>query len=197
MTTETIYNTQTTDSSDLTDTFVYEVDHDNKIRRTSSCQTNECLGSNDSEVSPDILFESIFSDSQTRMVFFRLLEHARETNDAVSFPYRCDTRDTCNFYRLTISISTSRCVLFFNKLLGVDHRPSGVSWNRISSRSLDAVPVCSICNRAQFDQRWYYFQELVNLDLWPADNKDMLCTSTVCQMCESGITQRIRQSSCA
>ncbi len=195
MTTEKIHHTSTPGNSVLADTFLYEVDHDNKIFRTNSYQTNECIDNNDSIPSSDTTFGSIFADAKTKTVFYQLLEHTRQTHGTVSFPYRCDTSDTCNFYRLTTSINSSRCVLFFNKLLGVDRRPSGVRWNRVSSQSSEASPVCSICNRIEIDQRWYYFQELVNLDLWPTSDQDMLCTSTMCQTCESGITQRIRQSS--
>ena len=181
------------DKETLHNTFAYEVDDYNTICRSSFAKSGY-LQSTDYQNNSDVSFESLFADKRTLSVFLNLLEHARHSMDAVSFPYRCDTETMCHFYQLTVSISTARHVLFFNKLLGSDPRASGALWKRKAGTGPEAHQLCSICNKVLFDEHWLPYQELVELGLWSDDKGDMLCSTTVCDACERGIKQRIRQS---
>lgn len=178
----------------LEESFAYEVDDYNTVCNKGPLNSTEKNDPDQTHLSRHRSFDSIFSDDKTREVFNRLLSHTRNSRDVVSFPYRCDTEKKCHYYRLIVSISSARHVLFFNKLLASDARQNGVRWLRSKSLSPDASNVCSICNRILFAQRWVEFQELVDASLWPADNSEMSCSYTVCSQCERGINQRISES---
>lgn len=177
----------------LSDTLAYEVDDYDNICSIGSAQRNGGVSSVGS-APVAMKFSSIFADDKTLAVFTRLLDHARASSDAVSFPYRCDSENTCNFYRLTVSISAARHVLFFNKLLGSDLRSMEIRWQHSFVDDSTALDTCSICNKIQFNSQWHYFQQLVEQKHWPASGKHMYCRSTVCFDCDRGISQRINQS---
>lgn len=186
-------DTTVTPDSGLHDTFAYEVDDYNTICRSGYSNSGYLTGSKEKNKT-DVSFESLFADTKTLSVFTNLLENARQSMDAVSFPYRCDTDSACHYYQLTVSISTARHVLFFNKLLGSDPRPNGPIWKRKPGTGPEAHQMCSICNQILFEERWLYFQELVEGGIWTEASGAMTCSTTVCNACERGITQRILQS---
>lgn len=182
------------DDSSLKDTFAYEVDDYDTICRSGSSDSFGHRINDESYLSTNINFDSMFTDDKTRAVFRKLLTHSRNHMDVVSFPYRCDTVTMCQYYRLTVSISGARRVMFFNKLLGCDSRQNEVRWDRISTDGDDAISLCSICNKLSVIGEWLEFQELVDTNLWPASGKEMNCAYTVCDQCEQGINQRIHES---
>ena len=182
------------ESSELKDTFAYEVDDSNIIYRSGSSNMIGYRIAENSYQPTNINFEAMFSDEKTRVVFKKVLEHVRNSRAVVSFPYRCDTELFCKYFRLTVSISSAKHVLFFNKLLGSDSRPNGVAWRRIDGVGPDAISLCSICNRLLVNQQWQEFQALVDSNLWVVSETEMPCSFTVCEFCEQGIDQRIHQS---
>ena len=186
--------TTTPENSSLKDTFAYEVDDFDTICRSGSSDAFGQRINDETYLATDISFDSMFTDAKTRKLFRKLLSHSRNHNHVVSIPYRCDTETSCQYYRLSVSISGARRVMFFNKLLGCDPRKNGVRWDRISSDNDDSTDLCSICNKLSVNGEWQEFQELVDTNLWPASGKEMKCAYTVCTQCERGVDQRINES---
>ncbi len=182
------------DNSLLSETFAYEVDDYDVICRSGASDAYGYRILDRGVESPNIQFDSIFTDDKTCGLFRKLLQHSRDNMDIVSFPYRCDTETLSQYYRLTVSMSGSGRVMFFNKMLGYDARKNGVRWERTTDGGADATPLCSICNRLQVNDGWMEFQEMVDTGLWPSNGVAMECGYTVCDNCERGIDQRINES---
>ncbi len=178
----------------VVDTFGYEVDEYDLICQIRTTRDPAAAEESGEHYSADTPFDSIFGDEKTRSLFRRILQHVRTSRDTVTFPFRCDTQVASKFFSLTASVSTARHVLFFNKLLGVDPRPEGIEWLRRTTNAAGSLPVCSICNQIRIEGVWRHFQEGVELGLWPAHGSEMPCSSTVCEKCERGVHQRIRQA---
>lgn len=182
------------DKSMLSEAFAYEVDDYDIICRSGSSDAYGYRMLDSEYETPNIEFDSIFTDEKTCAVFRRLLQHSREHTDIVSFPYRCDTETLSQYYRLTVSLSGAGRVMFYNKMLGYDQRKNGVRWERKTDGGNDATPLCSICNKLFVNDGWMEFQEMVDTGLWPAQGVTMDCSYTVCAQCERGIDQRINES---
>jgi hypothetical protein len=179
---------------DFVDTFTYEVDAYNVVCRTGSSRGTAAPYRDLTFTTSSNSFESMFADEKTKSVFENILEQVRTHKTVVSFPYRCDTDAYCSYYRLTVSISTTNRVLFYNKILGMDPRPNGVVWRPVEDESNQAVPLCSICNSLFAEGSWMELQEMIDLKLWTPDETTMPCRYTVCDPCERGIEHRISES---
>ena len=179
-----LQQTTENDVADLKDTFAYEVDDFDMICHSASVSKTGQRFTDKKKLSTNINFDSIFSDTETRSLFRRLLEHVRDSRGVVSFPYRCDTESICKYYRLTVSISSSRHILFFNKLLASDARQDGVRWKPVYCENTDAIELCSICNKLLVNDQWEEYQELVDSNLWPNSGLEMPCRNTVCKQCK-------------
>lgn len=179
---------------ELADTFTYEVDAYNMICRTGSSH-GKAFHERDLAFSTTTKsFDSMFTDEKTKSVFRNILEQVRTHKSVVSFPYRCDTESYCTYYRLTVSISTTSHVLFYNKLLGMDSRANGVVWKPVKAEGNQSTPLCSVCNSLFADGNWMELQEMIDLKLWKPDDTAMPCNYTVCDSCERGIGHRISES---
>lgn len=178
----------------LADTFTYEVDTYDMICRTGSSHSKAFHERDLAFSTTTKNFDSMFTDEKTKSVFRNILEQVRRHKSVISFPYRCDTESYCTYYRLTVSISTTSHVLFYNKLLGMDSRSNGVVWKPVKAEEHLATPLCSVCNSLFADGSWMELQEMIDSKLWKPEDATMPCTYTVCDSCERGINHRISES---
>lgn len=141
-----------------------------------------------------ISFREIFSDASTADLHQSLIEHVRLTSETISYPYRCDTETHCVFLRAVVSRTSSTRVGFLNKMLGYEPRPADSRLIRKYVTDESDFTMCSICNRLEHDERWFEFQQLVELQLWPANGKEMRCSFHTCINCATSINQRMAEA---
>ena len=139
-------------------------------------------------------FKAIFSDNSTSSLHLMLLDHVRLTSETISYPYRCDTESHCVFLRAVVSKTSTMRVGFLNKVLGYEARPAGTRLVREFVTNAADFSMCSICNRINHLDQWVEFQQLVEMEVWPAKGKTMRCEFEACPDCNASISQRIAET---
>ncbi len=178
--------------------YTYEVDEFEQICGTF-CGGKTQLQLTNSQGELGVSFADMFADPRTCELFFRILNHIRETSETIGFPFRCDSDTHSVYQRCVVFMSSSRRVAFVNRLIGMDKRPTGVRWVRRSFEKSNTESAdfqcCSICNRLKVQSDlWLEFQQLVDQQKWPGDSHPMSCEMNVCPDCEKGIDQRIQET---
>jgi len=167
-------------------------DYDYLFESSQGCL---CVISGDGvQPSLQLRFRDLFGDSRSLKLFSTILTHVRETNSTITFPYRCDSDTSTYYYRVHVSNSNRKFVVFASDLLDKDRRPGGVIWTKnFNSESLEepSYPVCSVCGRIDLMDEWFEFQQLVDDKRWPASGKTMQCKHGLCDFCENAVLQRI------
>lgn len=162
---------------------------------TGGCLSVICNGTENS--SAQLQFQDLFGDPRTFTLFSKIVEHVRENNSTITFPYRCDS-DTCTYhYQALISKSKFKYVVFASNLLDRDERPGGVVWNKTfagHNTHGNSRPVCSVCGKIGLDDAWFEFQQLVDDKRWPAEATEMQCHHDLCFFCENAVLQRIHDA---
>lgn len=105
-----------------------------------------------------------FIDGAAVREFYRhMLKRARQVNEPIAVPYRCDSASHRRFMRLEMTPVGDGRVRFASRLLREEERPSVPCMDPAAPRNGRIVVMCSMCKRVKrTDGAWVEVEEAID-----------------------------------
>ncbi len=180
----------------MNQTVRYILDADDRIRAVDGDWVDFAVANGARELASSVVGTPLWayiSDRTTRHLYELILRRARERQESVRIPFRCDAPDAIREMELEIHPREDRSVEFISRTLATRPREALPLLDPSASRTETFVRMCGWCKRMEHDGRWKELEEALRDSAALGDPPLPMLTHGICDDCTKGLEAMLEE----